>query len=201
MISTRHTEPSLLVWWVNPLDQPEPAVATQWRRITGDTDTVFGLPEATRIRVGEEENLKEFRKRWRSVTNPAELAAMFPRPSSSDPAAVSQLTPGINGLAAFDSVRTIWVRGTEEGQDNLQLIIEYLDRPRQRVDYQVQLIELPRSIPQTLTTGKPTKFLAQSLSSSIISGENRNKLTAFIASRRATVVQSKHVSTVDNILP
>ncbi|HEX8235623.1 MAG TPA: hypothetical protein VF600_06670 [Abditibacteriaceae bacterium] len=28
-ISTRHIEPSLLVWWLNPLDQPEPEVVRQ----------------------------------------------------------------------------------------------------------------------------------------------------------------------------
>jgi hypothetical protein len=87
--------------------------------------------------------------------------------------AVDYVPPGINGLAAFDRVSRIWVRGSQEGQDELSNFVEYLNRPRQRIEYQVQLIELPLSIAQTFTAGKPAQRLSQSLSASVINNKNR----------------------------
>jgi hypothetical protein len=194
MIRTQHIQPSLLVWWLNPLDQPEPAVARQWRQMSGDTDGVYGLPNVARLTVGGEKNLKEFRKRWRSVTTPAGLGALYPKPVPGGPA-IMWLPSAISGLAALDGMGEMWVRGTEEGVDNLRNLVQWLDYARQRVEYHVQLIELPQSVAQTLTHGKPTKRLTQSLAASVMNGENRTKLTTLIASKRATVVQSKLLST------
>lgn len=112
-IAIKNIRPSMLAYWLDPVHQVKPVEYQEAQ----DYLRLFQPPK--------------------QLGTPVETVS-----SESSSNGVLKMPNGVSTIFADDANNVIWVRSTSDGFDQLKQIVEFLDRPIRKIDFDIKMIEV-----------------------------------------------------------
>jgi type II secretory pathway component GspD/PulD (secretin) len=111
--------------------------------------------------------------------------------------------PGLESITANSTKNELWVKGTPDSVGKLKEIVAFLDRPIRNVEIKAQFVEVDAAemaglgiVEDTDSKVKTTSF--GKTSTIVFDQIFRDKLRTLIANKRAAVIQSAQMTTMNN---
>jgi hypothetical protein len=125
-IPVKNIRPGMLVWWIDPAHHSKPV----------EYQTADGY--------------------IRQAQSPKQMTAS-PKTAQTElfSTSVLQKPAGVSTFFADDANNVIWAQSTQDGFNQLKQIVEFLDRPIRKIDFDIKMVELV-SPESTLTQNNPS---------------------------------------------
>lgn len=176
-IPIKNIRPSMLVYWLDPAHHTKPAEYQQaddyMRQSLSPKQMVTWLAPASKTTSDE-----------------------------SSPTSVLQSPSGVSRIFADDAHSALWVRATQDGFDQLKSIVEFLDRPIRKIDFDIELIQLNSVDAAPLQNDPELKRLfepAASRRNLFLDQSLKSKFADLIKSGDAKVIKSSQLAISNNL--
>jgi hypothetical protein len=171
-IPVKNIRPGMLAYWIDPAHQSKPIE--------------FQIAE---------DYIRQF-------LSPKQMTALPKNPQSEFAStSVLQKPAGVSTIFADDANSVIWVQSTSNGFNQIKQLVEFLDRPVRKIDFDIKMVELVFPEPALTQNNPSLKRLFDAPTTGTISFNSilRSTLDNLIKSGDAKIVKASQFTILNNL--